>query len=190
MEPAQLSDEQLDDLAARLAPRLPSGTHGDKVVLSRRQFQAAAAGVLGVGALTTLGVDEATAQAAGQQGTASSPNDMFAYNLDVQNGADFNGSDIDNVRSFSTEVADITPFASGETTVTGGGSVTLVRDPTLNSDYYQTFTSLKSATGFVSINTKFIRSDNQNTGVILEETNGANDVTVNWAVIKLAEETA
>ena len=102
MEPDQLSDEQLDDLAARLAPRLPTGTHGDRVVLSRRQFAAAASGVLSAGALVALGVDEASAQAAGQQGTASSPNDMFAYNLDVQNGGDFNGTGITNLGSLNS----------------------------------------------------------------------------------------
>lgn len=102
MDPTDLSDDQLDQLAQQLAGRLPTGTHGDRVVLSRRQFAAAATGTLGAGALMALGVDEASAQAAGQQGTASSPNDMFAYNLDVQNGAEFNGTDIENAGSLST----------------------------------------------------------------------------------------
>lgn len=103
MDPTDLSDDQLDQLATQIAPHLPTGTHGGNVILSRRQFAAAASGVLSAGALMALGVDEASAQAAGQQGTASSPNDMFAYNLDVQNGATFNGTDIDNVGSLSTE---------------------------------------------------------------------------------------
>lgn len=101
MDPTDLSDDQLDQLAQQLAGRLPTGTHGDRVVLSRRQFAAASAGVLSTGALMALGVDEASAQAAGQQGTESSPNDMFAYNLDVENGADFNSTDITNLGSLN-----------------------------------------------------------------------------------------
>ena len=103
MQPDRLSDEQLDELAAELAPRLPTGTHGDRVILPRRQFVAALGGTLGAGALMALGVDEATAQAAGQQGTAEEPNDMFAWDLDVQNGATFNGTDIEGVGTLSAE---------------------------------------------------------------------------------------
>ena len=103
MQPDRLSDEQLDELAAELAPRLPTGTHGDRVILPRRQFIAALGGTLGAGALMALGVDEATAQAAGQQGTAEEPNDMFAWDLDVQNGATFNGTDIEGVGSLSAD---------------------------------------------------------------------------------------
>jgi hypothetical protein len=57
----------------------------------------ALAGAAGLGAAGVYGSTSAQAQAsgpAGQQGTASAPNDMFAYNLDVQNGAQFNGSDL------------------------------------------------------------------------------------------------
>ena len=122
MDPQQLDDDQLDDLAAQLAPRFPTGTHGDRVVLSRRQFAAAATGTLGAGALMALGVDEASAQAAGQQGTASSPNDMFAYDLNVANSVTsslpMNGNDIENAGSVSTEAL-----------ANAGTTTTLVADP-------------------------------------------------------------
>jgi hypothetical protein len=86
MEIDDLSDDQLDQLASKLAGRLPTGRHGDKIVTTRRQLLAAAAGgSAGVAALVKLGIDPATAQqAAGQVGTPSSPEDVFAFDLDVQ----------------------------------------------------------------------------------------------------------
>jgi hypothetical protein len=105
MDIDNLTDDDLDRLASKLAGRLPTGRHGDKIVTTRRQLLAATAGgSAGVAALVKLGIDPATAQsAAGQVGTASSPEDVFAYNLDVQNGAQFNGNDIGGVGSLSTE---------------------------------------------------------------------------------------
>jgi hypothetical protein len=78
MDPTQLTDDQASQLADQIAPHLPIGTHGDRVVLTRRQFAAAATGTLSAGALMALGVDEASAQAAGQVGTSSSPVDVYA----------------------------------------------------------------------------------------------------------------
>jgi hypothetical protein len=83
MDPAQLTDDELDALAQQLAGRLPTGTHGDRVILSRRQFAAASAGVLSTGALMALGVDAASAQAAGQIGTSSERVDIFANEIDA-----------------------------------------------------------------------------------------------------------
>jgi len=112
MDPRDLSDDQLDQLAQQLAGRLPTGTHGDRVVLSRRQFALAASGVLSAGALTALGVDEASAQAAGQVGTASEPVDAFVYDLDVANAVTsslpMGGNDIENAGSVSIDSVDIT----------------------------------------------------------------------------------
>ena len=106
MQPDRLSDEQLDQLAADLAPRLPTGTHGDRVILPRRQFVAALGGTLGAGALMALGVDEATAQAAGSVGTTEDPVDVNAWDLDVANevtsDVDMAGNDVSNVGSVST----------------------------------------------------------------------------------------
>jgi len=111
MQPDRLSDEQLDDLAAELAPRLPTGTHGDHVILRRRQFIGAMGGTVGAGALMALGVDRAAAEAAGQQGTADDPNDMFAWDLDVANevtsDVDMAGNDLAGVGSFSTDNIEI-----------------------------------------------------------------------------------
>jgi len=111
MNPDALSDDQLDDLARQLAPRLPTGTHGDRVVLSRRQFGAAASGTLGVGALMALGVDEASAQAAGQVGTSSEPVDAYAYDLNVANGVTsalpMGGNDIQNAGAVGMDSATV-----------------------------------------------------------------------------------
>jgi hypothetical protein len=63
MDPTDLSDDQLDQLAQQLAGRLPTGTHGDRVVLSRRQALAVASGTVSLGALLGLGSDSALAQA-------------------------------------------------------------------------------------------------------------------------------
>jgi len=85
MDIDSLTDDELDQLASKLAGRLPTGTHGDRVVLTKRQFMGAATGVLSAGALMALGVDEASAQAAGQVGTSSSPVDVEAYDVQVAN---------------------------------------------------------------------------------------------------------
>ncbi|WPH59263.1 hypothetical protein AFNJKBDN_CDS0046 [Halorubrum virus V_ICIS4] len=107
MDIDDLSDDQLDDLATKLAPRFPTGSHGDRVVLTKRQFMGAATGVLSAGALMALGVDEAAAQAAGRQGTPSEPNNMYAYDLNVANAVTsslpMGGNDIENAGSVSTE---------------------------------------------------------------------------------------
>jgi hypothetical protein len=104
MDIDDLTDDDLDRLASKLAGRLPTGRHGEKIVTTRRQLLAAAAGgSAGVAALVKLGIDPATAQsAAGQVGTSSSPEDVYAYDLDVQNGAEFNGTDIEGVGALST----------------------------------------------------------------------------------------
>jgi len=120
MDPTDLSDAQLDQLADQLAGRLPSGTHGDRVVLSRRAFAAAVGGTLGASGLVALGVDPAAAQAAGQVGTSSSPVDAFVYDLDVANALqsdlDAGGNALTNVGSVSTESATIN--ANGGLTLT------------------------------------------------------------------------
>jgi hypothetical protein len=145
MDPRDLSDDQLDQLAQQLAGRLPTGTHGDNVVLSRRQFALAASGVLSAGALTALGVDEASAQAAaGQVGTASEPVDAFAYNLDVANAVTsslpMNGNDIENAGSVSTEELFSPPAqtllqATDSQTIPSGAN-TLVTFDTIGDDQF------------------------------------------------------
>jgi len=109
MDIENLTDDELDRLASKLAGRLPTGRHGDKIVTTRRQLLAATlGGSAGVAALVKLGIDPATAQsAAGQVGTASSPEDVFAYNLDVQGALqsdlDAGGQAITNAGSVSTD---------------------------------------------------------------------------------------
>jgi hypothetical protein len=49
------------------------------------------------------GSERASAQAAGQVGTSSNPVDVQAFSLAVQNGADLNGSDLNNVGSLGVE---------------------------------------------------------------------------------------
>ena len=85
MDIDSLTDDQLDRLASQLAGRLPTGRHGDQFVLSRRQLLSVAGGSAGIAGLVALGVDPAAAQsAAGQVGTPSSPENVFAFDLDVQ----------------------------------------------------------------------------------------------------------
>jgi len=58
--------------------------------------------VAGGGVLGALTADRASAQASGQVGTSSDPVDVEAFDLNVQDGATFNGSDISNVGSLNT----------------------------------------------------------------------------------------
>ncbi|UXF50972.1 MAG: hypothetical protein HQRvContig04_13 [Haloquadratum phage sp.] len=62
---------------------------------------------LGAAALGGAAVGGATGgasgqSAAGQVGTEASPEDIYAFDLDVQNGAEFNGTDVTGVGSLST----------------------------------------------------------------------------------------
>jgi hypothetical protein len=78
---AAVADElDTEALAREAVTELDTGTTvGDKILISKRGLGALVAGGLSVGALATLGVDEATAQqAAGQVGTSSEPVDVFA----------------------------------------------------------------------------------------------------------------
>jgi hypothetical protein len=136
MDIDSLTDDQLDDLASKLAGRLPTGRHGDRIVTTRRQLLAAAAGgSAGVAALVRLGIDPATAQsAAGQVGTPSSPEDVFAFDLDVQNGAEFNGNDLSGVGSLS-----IDDGTAGGDPILGGPSGS--SNPSVSFGNYQTTAS-------------------------------------------------
>jgi hypothetical protein len=86
MDIDSLTDDDLDQLASQLAGRLPTGRHGNRFVLSRRQLLSVAGGSAGVAGLVALGVEPAAAQsAAGQVGTSSDPVDVEAYDLNVAN---------------------------------------------------------------------------------------------------------
>jgi hypothetical protein len=88
----------------------------------------ALAGAAGLGAAGVYGSTSAQAQAsgpAGQQGTASAPNDMFAYNLDVQNGAQFNGTDLVGVGALETD--DLT-HTTGEGLPVNAGAYDTLQD--------------------------------------------------------------
>lgn len=109
-----LSAEDRKALAKDLAAELDTGRYGNRFVLSRRQLLSIAGGSAGVAGLTALGVDPATAQsAAGQVGTQSSPEDVFAYNLDVQGtlqrDLDAGGQAIENAGSVSTDELNTVP---------------------------------------------------------------------------------
>ncbi|MDB2226190.1 hypothetical protein PM023_16205 [Halorubrum ezzemoulense] len=102
-----LTDDDRKQLAKDLAAELDTGLYGNRAVLSRRQLLTLAGGSAGVAGLVALGVDPATAQsAAGQVGTQSSPEDVFAFDLDVQGtlqrDLDAGGQAISNVGSVST----------------------------------------------------------------------------------------
>lgn len=97
----ELSNSELESIGEMVVGELDSGSYGDKFVFSRRQVIALAGAGLSVGALTTLGVDEATAQeAVGQVGTSDAPVDVEAANV--------------NAGSVSTADTATDPSANGE----------------------------------------------------------------------------
>lgn len=131
-----LTDDDLDELASQLAGRLPTGRYGGQFVLSRRQLLTLAGGSAGVAGLTALGVDPATAQsAAGQVGTEASPEDVFAYDLDVQGALqrdlDAGGQAIENAGSVSTEGTIIDP--SGQTIRSILGKTSVISENIVNT---------------------------------------------------------
>jgi len=84
-------------IAREAVTQMDTGTTiGDKILISRRGLGALVAGGLSVGALATLGVDEATAQqAAGQVGTSSEPVDLYAAgNGNVELDADVTSTSV------------------------------------------------------------------------------------------------
>lgn len=99
MDIDSLTDDQLDQLASKLAGRLPTGRHGEKIVTTRRQLLAATlGGSAGVAALVRLGIDPATAQqAAGQVGTPSSPEDAHLADVEAQS---LSTTDLDTGRTW------------------------------------------------------------------------------------------
>jgi len=94
---AAVADELDSEAIAREAvTELDTGTTvGDKILISKRGLGALVAGGLSVGALATLGVDEATAQqAAGQVGTSSEPVDVFATGNNVELDGDVTSTSV------------------------------------------------------------------------------------------------
>ena len=85
--------------------------------VGRRGVLASLLGAGAVGGLAGYGSQSARAQAsgpAGQQGTEENPNDMFAWDLDVQNGAEFNGNPLTGVGALEADA-----LASGNLQVDG-----------------------------------------------------------------------
>lgn len=73
------TDRDVSELAQEVIQELDPGTViDDRVILSRRQAIGLATGALSIGALTGVGAESASAQAAGQVGTESSPVDLEA----------------------------------------------------------------------------------------------------------------
>jgi len=106
------SQPDVSELAREVVDELDPGSKiGDKFILSRRQLVGIAAGGLSVGALTTLGVDQAAAQeAAGAVGTESEPVDVFANQIEAQSL----GSDGDGVEVWASGLNDGGIIVDGE----------------------------------------------------------------------------
>ena len=103
-------DPDTEALAEAAVAELDTGTVvDDKIVVSRRGLTALMGAGLGAGALSMLGVDEASAQtAAGQVGTSSDPVDVEANTISFPNlSNDYeiqkNGSDGTGVINFKTQ---------------------------------------------------------------------------------------
>jgi len=78
--------ENLDELAEKVVPKLHERgpVIGDHVILSRRQALALASGAAGVGLLSAIGVENASAQeSVGQLGSEAEPLDLYAALLEV-----------------------------------------------------------------------------------------------------------
>ena len=116
------SDPDVSKLAREVISELDPGTViDDRVILSRRQAIGLATGAISLGALGTLGVDEASAQAAGSVGTDTDRVDVFGYTVDAQNSiVDASGT------SHTGELADASDVTS--TSVTGGYELTIDGD--------------------------------------------------------------
>jgi len=74
-----------DTLAAALDQLEPGTKIGDKFVLSKRQLIALAGSSIGAGALAKYGIDDVSADAAGQVGTDSNPVDVKAFTISFPN---------------------------------------------------------------------------------------------------------
>jgi len=111
------TDIDPETLAAALEQLEPGTRIGDKFVLSKRQLLAAAGGTLSVGALVSMGIDEAEAQsAAGQVGTSSDPLNVVGYDVEATNTfTDPSGT------SHNGELADASDIGSTSSTSTASG---------------------------------------------------------------------
>jgi len=80
---SELDSDDVRELAHEFVDAVEPGTTiGDKVVLSRRQVGAIAAGTLSIGSVVGFGSGEAQAQsAAGQVGTRSEPEDAYLASI-------------------------------------------------------------------------------------------------------------
>ena len=146
--PLDLTDDERAQLAKDLAAELDTGQYGSRFVLSRRQLLTLAGGSAGVAGLVALGVDPATAQsAAGQVGTQSSPEDVFAFDLDVQGALqrdlDAGGQAITNAGSVSTSTITINStvrYVSSDTELddalasANGGDMIILGNSTYTTD--------------------------------------------------------
>jgi len=107
---AQLEETVAEQQATSESPEQPSA--------SRRGFVKAAAAVAGLGALGIYSSYPASAQAAGQVGSASNPIDVKAWNLTVQNqlagDLDAGGNSLANVGAVETERVNITHHVKTE----------------------------------------------------------------------------
>jgi len=99
----------------------PGTVIDDRVILSRRQAIGLATGALSLGALTGVGAESASAQAAGQVGTSTDPVDVEAYTAAVQNDlVDASGT------SHTGELADASDVTS--TSTASGYEITIDGD--------------------------------------------------------------
>jgi hypothetical protein len=122
-------DIDIDELASAVAEKLDTGKlSDDRWLLSRRQLAAIAGSGLGAGALSALGIDEASAQTSGQAGTIGTPSqrvDANIQDLDVSGSAgSLNTDDISNSGTIQTEVLDITEQSAAEVSFQGDVSLT------------------------------------------------------------------
>jgi len=194
----------IDKLTEQVADRLSDQRQiGDKILVSRREAIALATGTISLGALGIGSTGTAQAATGGTIGTSSNRVDIYAGDIDsnsltvdqtldlVQDGdLDLSGNNLTNVNALEVDSANITPHASGTVTLSAGGDSVLNTSPDYGSDFYQVYLSSTDASGYSQVDFVLQNNDTSDPGFLISEQTGNNSITVNWAIVKIAEETA
>ena len=105
----------------------------------------------------------------------------------AMSGNDVTGVGALDADSVSTDDLSVTPVDSGTVTVPANGDVEISRSSDYNSGYYNVFLSFDSpGGGGARINAKFSNGFEEGQWRLVES--GGNEQTVNWAVVKIADQ--
>ena len=165
-----MDDEDIHDRLERLEATVADQQQTieqltDTPAVGRRSVVASLLGAGAVGGLAGYGSQRSRAQAsgpAGQVGTGEEPVDGFLWDLDVQNGAEFNGNPLTGVGPLDAEDARV----ENSSCMIGLGS-----DQTIQNDTF-TIVEFSDASGdrhnqigFDTTNNKYVASDEQTVSI-------------------------